>query len=96
MGLQDTTIHVRVTITINPASPLTIDRCMAHVVNLATIDVMSHITKIAVLETKTTIWEYDPALPANRISSGGLDVIATIRTLAIKVSITITVLTDCY
>ena len=50
------------------------------------MDVMSHITKIAAVETKTAIWEYDPALPSNRISNGGLDVIATIRTLAIKVS----------
>lgn len=47
---------------------------------------MSHITKIAAVETKTAIWEYDPALPSNCVSSGGLDVIATIRTLAIKVS----------
>ena len=65
MGLQDTTIHVQVTMTIKPVSPLTIDRCMAHAVNLATIDIMSHITKIAVLVTKTVIWEYDPALLAN-------------------------------
>ena len=60
---------------------------MAHVINLATIDVMSHITKTAVVENKAAIWEYDPALPSNRISNGGLDVIATIRTLAIKVSL---------
>jgi hypothetical protein len=65
---------------------LTFDRCLGHVINLATIDVMSHITKIAAVETKSAIWEYDPALPSNRISNGGLDVIATIRTLAIKVS----------
>ena len=48
---------------------------------------MAHITKIAVVETKSAIWDYDPADPANRISNGGLDVIATIRTLAIKVSL---------
>jgi hypothetical protein len=61
-------------------------RCLAHVINLANIDVMGHITKIAAVETKTAIWEYDPADPSNRISNGGLDVIATIRTLAVKVS----------
>ena len=64
---------------------MTPDRCLAHVINLATIDVMSHITKLAAVETKTAIWEYDPALPTNRISNGGLDVIAMIQTLAIKV-----------
>ncbi|KAF8644110.1 hypothetical protein AX14_009495 [Amanita brunnescens Koide BX004] len=59
--------------------------CLMHVINLAMIDFMSHITKIAVIATKTAIWEYDPATPANCISNGGLDVIATIRTLAIKI-----------
>jgi hypothetical protein len=68
---------------------------MAHVINLATIDVMSHITKTAVLENKSAIWEYDPALPSNRISNGGLDVIATIRTLAIKVSQVLSRSIDC-
>jgi hypothetical protein len=56
-------------------------------VNLANIDVMSHITKIAAVETSTAIWEYDPQLPANRVLGGSLDVIATVRTLAIKVRI---------
>jgi hypothetical protein len=46
---------------------------------------MSHITKLAVIETTNAIWEYDPADPDNRVLGGGLDVIATIRTLAIKV-----------
>jgi hypothetical protein len=46
---------------------------------------MSHITKIAAVETSTAIWEYDPSLPGNRVLGGSLDVIAAIRTLAIKV-----------
>jgi len=46
---------------------------------------MSHITKLAVIETTNAIWEYDPSDPGNRVLGGGLDVIATIRTLAIKV-----------
>ena len=46
---------------------------------------MSHITKLAAVETTTAIWEYDPSEPNNRVLGGGLDVIATIRTLAIKV-----------
>ncbi|KAH9058984.1 hypothetical protein EDB83DRAFT_2315880 [Lactarius deliciosus] len=59
-------------------------RCLAHVVNLGNIDVMAHITKIAVVETTTAIWEYDPDLPGNRILGGSLDVIAAIHTLAVK------------
>jgi hypothetical protein len=46
---------------------------------------MSHITKIAAVETTTAIWEYDPALEDNRVLGGSLDVISAIRTLAIKV-----------
>ena len=46
---------------------------------------MSHITKIAAVETTTAIWEYDPSLPDNHMLNGSLDVIAAIRTLAIKV-----------
>jgi hypothetical protein len=47
---------------------------------------MTHITKIAAVETTTAIWEYDPTLPDNRVLNGSLDVIAAIRTIAIKVS----------
>ncbi len=64
-----------------------LDRCLAHVINLANIDIMAHITRIAMVESKAAIWDYDPGLPSNHISNGGLDVIATIRTLAIKVSL---------
>jgi hypothetical protein len=46
---------------------------------------MDHITKIAAMETTTAIWEYDPSLPDNRVLNSSLDVIAAIRTLAIKV-----------
>jgi len=46
---------------------------------------MSHITQIAAVETAAAIWEYDPALPANRVLGGSLDVIAVICTIAIKV-----------
>ena len=59
--------------------------CLGHVVNLGNIDVMSHITKIAAVENATTIWEYDPTREDNRVLGGSLDVIAAIRTLAIKV-----------
>lgn len=64
-----------------------LDRCLSHVVNLANIDVMGHITKIAAVENSTAIWEYDPKLPDNRVLGGSLDVIAAIRTIAIKVRI---------
>jgi hypothetical protein len=46
---------------------------------------MSHITKIGAVENTTDIWEYDPTHEGNRILGGYLDVIAAIRTLAIKV-----------
>jgi hypothetical protein len=50
---------------------------------------MSHITKIAAVENATAIWEYDPSLPGNRVLGGSLDVIASIRTIAIKVCTTL-------
>ena len=53
-------------------------RCLAHVINLAIVDVMSHITKVAAVETTAAIWEYDPSLPSNCIINGSLDVIAAI------------------
>ena len=59
--------------------------CLGHVINLAEIAVMAHITKLAAVETSTAIWEYDPSLPDNRVLNGSLDVIAAIRTIAIKV-----------
>lgn len=46
---------------------------------------MSHITKIAAVETMLAIWEYDPDLPNNQILEGSLNDIAAIRTLAVKV-----------
>jgi len=48
--------------------------------------VMGCITKIAAVENANAIWEYDPSLPDNRILEGSLDVIAAIRTIAVKVS----------
>ena len=46
---------------------------------------MGHVTKIAAVENATAIWEYDPLREDNRVLGGSLDVIAAIRTLAIKV-----------
>jgi hypothetical protein len=46
---------------------------------------MKHVTKIAVVENAIAIWEYDPSLEGNCVLGGSLDVIAEIRTLAIKV-----------
>jgi hypothetical protein len=59
--------------------------CLEHVVNLANVAVMTHITKLAAVENQTAIWEYDPDEPGNRVLGGSLDVIAAIRTIAIKV-----------
>jgi hypothetical protein len=55
-------------------------------VNLANVAVMSNITKIAAIENAAAIWEYDPELAGNRVLGGSLDVIACVRTVAIKVS----------
>jgi hypothetical protein len=47
---------------------------------------MAQITKLAAVANATAIWEYDPEREDNRVLEGSLDVIAAIRTLAIKVS----------
>jgi hypothetical protein len=47
---------------------------------------MGHVTQIAAIENATAIWEYNPSLPDNHILGGSLDVIAAIRTIAVKVS----------
>ena len=49
------------------------------------VDMMTHITKIAAVETATAIWEYDPSLPDNCMLNSSLDVTAAIQALAIKV-----------
>ncbi len=59
--------------------------CSGHIVNLGTVAIMAHITKIAAVENATAIWEYDPLRNDNRILGGALDVIAAIHTLVIKV-----------
>ena len=55
--------------------------------NLGNIDIMERITKIAVVENVTAIWEYDPSREDNHVLGSSLDVIAAIWTLTIKVSI---------
>lgn len=45
---------------------------------------MAEVTQVAVAESCEAIWNYDPVLDENRIGSG-IDVIAVIRTLTIKV-----------
>ena len=44
---------------------------------------MSEVTRIAHIATSTAIWEFNPTLPSNHVN--GLDVVATVRTLAIKI-----------
>lgn len=58
---------------------------------LGMFDVMGHITKIAAVENATAIWEYDPTREDNRVLGGSLDVIAAIRTLAIKVIVVLSI-----
>ena len=60
--------------------------CFGHIVNIANVAMMGHVTKIAAVENANAIWEYDPSLSNNRILRGSLDVIAAIHTIAVKVS----------
>ena len=46
-----------------------------HVVNLANVSVMGHITMIVVIENANAIWEYDLGLPGNHVLGGSLDVV---------------------
>ena len=59
-------------------------RCFSHVVSLGIEDFMDGVTQVAVVESKQAIWEYDPRATESLVL-GGLDTIATIRTLATKV-----------
>lgn len=58
-------------------------------VNLANVDIMAHITRIGAIETTTAIWDFDPSIPDNRLLGDSLDVISAIRTMAIKVCMTV-------
>ena len=46
---------------------------------------MGSITKIAAIENAQAIWEYDPTIDDNHVLGGSLDIIAAIRTIAIKI-----------
>ena len=70
----------------NKSRPYSHPRCLEHVINLATVAVMSSIMKIAAIESAQAIWEFDPTLDGNRLLGGSLDMIAAIQTIAIKVS----------
>ena len=48
------------------------------------------------METMSTIWEFDPTLPGNRVLRDSLDVIAAVHTLAIKVCSITAVLLHAY
>ncbi|OJT06528.1 Zinc finger BED domain-containing protein RICESLEEPER 2 [Trametes pubescens] len=59
--------------------------CIAHVVQLGIEDFMTQVTQVALVQSKQAMWDFDPTLATNRLAAGGLDVIAMIRTLAIKI-----------
>ncbi|KAG1726869.1 uncharacterized protein EDB91DRAFT_1061452, partial [Suillus paluster] len=65
--------------------------CLAHVLNLAIVVFMSDITWIDSIKTMVAIWEFDPTLFNNCLLGGLLDVVAAVRTLAIKVHSTLMV-----
>ncbi|KAF8691619.1 hypothetical protein AX14_002750, partial [Amanita brunnescens Koide BX004] len=60
-------------------------RCLVHVINLGIVAVMSHVTKIATMETVSAILEYDLEADDNQILGRSVDVIAAIWTIAIKI-----------
>ena len=61
-------------------------RCIGHVVQLAIEDFIKAVTQVGLVESKQAMWDYDPKATENCVLLGGLDVIAAICTLAIKVS----------
>jgi hypothetical protein len=66
--------------------PYSNPRCLEHVINLATVAIMSLITKVAAIKNAQAIWEFDLTLDGNRVLGGSLDVIVAIQTIVIKVS----------
>jgi hypothetical protein len=62
--------------------------CLAHVLNLAIVAIMSVISHITAVETTTAIWEFNPLLSNNQVLRGSLDVVAAVCTIAIKVRLT--------
>ena len=59
--------------------------CLEHAVQLSVASVMDHVTKRAIAESSTAIWEYDPSLEENKVAGGKLDVLSVLRTINIKV-----------
>ena len=83
---QSTSVSTSVSSSFITDKQLTSTSCLEHVVNLANIDMMSHITRITAVENATAIWKHDPDLYDNRVLGGSLNVIAAVHTIAIRVS----------
>ena len=62
-------------------------RCLAHVVQLGNVAIMDHLTKLSSVATTQVIWEFNPQHPDNRVLKDAIDVISSLRTLTIKVSL---------
>jgi hypothetical protein len=46
---------------------------------------MDHVTKRAIAESSSAIWEYDPSLEENKVSGGRPDALSVLRTINVKV-----------
>jgi hypothetical protein len=46
---------------------------------------MDHVTKRAIAESTTAIWEYDPSLKENKVAGGRPDALSVLRTIGVKV-----------
>lgn len=62
--------------------------CLAHSTGLGTNDFIETVTQTALLESQEAIWNYDPEDPSNE-RGGELDAIAIIRTLALKIQVSL-------
>ena len=59
--------------------------CISHIIQIGIEGFMGKVTKKAALETAQAIWEYNPK-DADALINGTADIIAKLRTLAVKVS----------
>jgi hypothetical protein len=59
--------------------------CLEHAVQLSVVSVMDHVTKRAIAESSTAIWEYDPSLEENKVAGGRPDALSVLRTIVVKV-----------
>ena len=48
---------------------------------------MDHVTKHAITESSTAIWEYDPSLEENTVAGGRPNALSVLHTINVKVCV---------